>query len=152
MKFFLPLAILAIYLHGKNQCHPDVPSGDIYDQIILQSNWLKDFPAITQEQEFWNLWSKIDNNKNFPTKINENIFQDKGILRSFWPYFVIFIQRGFFTLNLANYNWCGLPTLNVKNNEKQKTVPSISACKIRSIKFIKSACKKSIHFIDLFLR
>ena len=61
LKFF---PLLAICLHAKNQCDPVIPSGDICDKNILQSNWLKAFPARTQEQEFsqiWDLCSKRDN-------------------------------------------------------------------------------------------
>ena len=43
---------LAICLHDKNQLDPVNPLGDICDQRIVQSNWLKEFPAIIQQQEF----------------------------------------------------------------------------------------------------
>ena len=62
LKFF---PLLAICLHAKNQCDPVIPSGDICDQRILQSNWLKAFPGITQETQKWDLYSIIDNNTNF---------------------------------------------------------------------------------------
>ena len=43
-------SLLAICLHAENQCDPVIPSGDIYDHRIMQSDWLKPFLAITQEQ------------------------------------------------------------------------------------------------------
>ena len=63
-------------LQIKKQCGPS--SGDICDQRILQSIWLKAFPPITEEQEFppdMGLNSKKDNNikyylSTFPAKIN----------------------------------------------------------------------------------
>ena len=44
VQIFLPL--LAIYLHAKNESDSLIPSGDICDQRILQSYWLKAFLAI----------------------------------------------------------------------------------------------------------
>ena len=55
-------------LVAKNKCDLVILSGDKYDLRILQSNWLKAFPAITQDQEFpqiWDLYSKTDNNIKF---------------------------------------------------------------------------------------
>ena len=43
--------LLAMCLQVKNQCDPVNLPGDICDQRILQSNWLKAFLVITQEQE-----------------------------------------------------------------------------------------------------
>ena len=115
---FFPL--LAICLYAKNTCDPFIPWGDICDQRILRSNWLKAFPAIIQEQEFsqiWYLYSKIYNNINFylntfPAKINDETFQNKGktlLCGHFWAYFVIFAKREFFLKNLAKYNCSGPP-------------------------------------------
>ena len=81
-------------LHAKNQYYPAIPSGDICDPRILQSNWLTDFTAITQKQEFpqiWGLYSKIGNNINFylntfPGKINDKILK----IKEKNPFFVIF--------------------------------------------------------------
>ena len=85
----------------KNQCDLVNPSGGTCDQIILQSNLLKTFSAITQEQEFsqiWDWYRKIDNNTNFfrtfPTKINDKILEK--------PYFWVIV----FT-NVAMYNCSG---------------------------------------------
>ena len=83
---------------AKNQCDSAIPSGDICDQRILQSNWLKAFLAETQEQEFSqdipntkDLYSKIDNNINFylnafPAKISDKFCQNKGKIL-FWGIF-----------------------------------------------------------------
>ena len=79
MKNFVDFFFLFWVSTSKNQIDPTIPSGDRCDQRILQSNWLKAFPAVTQKQEFpkiWDLYSKIDNNINFclstfPAKINE---------------------------------------------------------------------------------
>ena len=84
LKYFY--SSLAFCLHVKNRSDPVTPTEDICDKRTLQSNWLKAFPAITQEQEFpqiWDLYSKIDNNVNFylrkfPAKINDIIVQNKG--------------------------------------------------------------------------
>ena len=82
-------------LNAKNNvCDPVIPSGDRCDLRILQSHWLKAFPAITQEQGFpqiWDLYSKIDNNINlylstFPAKNSKEKFSNqrkKPILGSF---------------------------------------------------------------------
>ena len=91
VEFF---SLLTICLQAKNQCDPVIPSGDIWDLRILQPNWLKAFPAKTQEQGFlqiWDLYSKMDSNINFhlnmfPAKINTNFFQNKG-KTLFWGHF-----------------------------------------------------------------
>ena len=97
--------LLTICLHAKNKCNPVIPSADICDYRILQSNWLKAFLAIIQEQAFpqiWDLYNKIDNNINFylstfTAKINDKIFQRKNpILGSFLSIFCRFWPKGVF--------------------------------------------------------
>ena len=89
-----------IYLKSFSYSGSVIPSQDICDQRILQSNWLKAFPAITQEQKFpqiWDLYSKIDKNinfyfRNFPARIDHKIFQNKGKIRllgHFWSIFFL---------------------------------------------------------------
>ena len=41
-----------VYLHAKNQSEGSIPSRDISDQIFLQSDWTREFWAITQEPDF----------------------------------------------------------------------------------------------------
>ena len=112
--------LLAICLHAKTQCDPIISSGDICDQINLQSIWLKAFLTLTQEQELpqiWDLYSKIDNKikfflSTFQAKINDKTFQNKGktlFWGHFWAYFVVFAQREFFLKHLAKYNCSGPP-------------------------------------------
>ena len=106
-------SLLPICLHAKNQCDPIIPSGDICDQRILQSTWLKGFLILAKEQELtqiWDLYSKIDNNINFylntfPAKINDQNFQNKWktlLGGHFWARCVVFAQRKFLHKNLAN--------------------------------------------------
>ena len=53
MKNFLKIFSSSGYLSiCKNKCDPVIPSGDTCDERILQSNHMKTFPAIAQEQEF----------------------------------------------------------------------------------------------------
>ena len=53
------IIFVCIFIFHQSQLLPKpqtiiqvIPTGDICDQRILQSNCLKAFPAITQEQEF----------------------------------------------------------------------------------------------------
>ena len=91
----------------------------ITESCNLQCNWLKAILAITQEQEFpqiWDLYSKIDNNfylSKFPAKIKgKKFFKNKGktlFWGHFWAYFVVFAQTEFHLKNLAEYNCSGPP-------------------------------------------
>ena len=84
------------YLATCKKCVSFIPSGDICDQRILQSNWLKAFLAITQGQEFSaKLYDKIGSNINFYlstflANINDKIFENKYFGGFFWAYFVAF--------------------------------------------------------------
>ena len=118
------LRSLAAYLHAKNQSDPVILSGDICDQRILQSNWFKAIPVITQEQELplWYLYSKIDSDINFylsifSAKSIDNIFQNKEktlFWSHFWAYFVIFAQREFFLKHPAKHSCIGPPPFKCK--------------------------------------
>ena len=44
---------LLMYLHAKNLRHRSIPSRDIGDQRILQSDWLRAFLAIIEEPDFF---------------------------------------------------------------------------------------------------
>ena len=65
------MIFVCIFIFHQSQLLPKpqtiiqvIPPGDIRDQRILQSNCLKAFPAVTQEQEFpqiYDLHCKIDN-------------------------------------------------------------------------------------------
>ena len=100
------LRSLAAYLHARNQSDPVILSGDICDQRILQFNWFKAFPVITQEQGFplWYLYSKIDSDINFylsifSAKSIDSNFQNKGktlFLESFLSIFCHFCPKGIF--------------------------------------------------------
>ena len=94
----------------------------------MQTNWLKAFQAITQEQEFsqiWGLYSKIDNTINFylrtfPAKINRKMFQNNGktlFLGHFWS-FLLFLPKGSFCWKIWLSTSAVLPRhLNVKHEE-----------------------------------
>ena len=54
IDFFFPL--LAICLQSKSKCDPVIRPGNICDHRILQFDYLKAFPSITQEQEYPQIW------------------------------------------------------------------------------------------------
>ena len=97
-----------IFLHAQNHCDPAIPTGYICDQRILQSNWLKVFLAITQEQELPEIL-------HLYTKIEDKMFENKGsFLGHFRPYFVVFAQREFFLKDPAKYNCSGSPAFKCR--------------------------------------
>ena len=99
--------LLAICLQAKKQRDPVIPSGDKCDQRILKSTWLKAFAAISQDQEFpqiWDFYGELDSNisfymTTFPAKINHKTFQNKR-RTLFWVNFVhilSFLPKGNFS-------------------------------------------------------
>ena len=86
---------LLAFTHAKNKCDTVIPSGDICAQQILQSNWLKAFLAIIQEQfpQIWDLYCKIDNKikfylKTFPAKPMTKFFKINEK-----PYFGVILEH-----------------------------------------------------------
>ena len=77
------LIFVNLYKHEKNKSISLICSGDMIDQNILQSDWLRTFWPISQEQHFsqmWDLCRNTVNNKIFYyrtnlVKINDQIFQ-----------------------------------------------------------------------------
>ena len=52
-KIFNQLLIFAsLYQHAKNEAASSICSGEIFDLKILQSDWLRAFWPISQEQDF----------------------------------------------------------------------------------------------------
>ena len=83
-KLFDQLLIYVnLYQHAKNQAILFIFSGDMIDCKILQSDWLKTFLPISQEQKFshiWDLCRNTANNISFPhrlnsVKTNDQLFQ-----------------------------------------------------------------------------
>ena len=108
IKYWLNIfVLLAICLQAKKQRDPVIPSGDKCDQRILKSTWLKAFAAISQDQEFpqiWDFYGELDSNisfymTTFPAKINHKTFQNKR-RTLFWVNFVhilSFLPKGNFS-------------------------------------------------------
>ena len=71
-----------LHQRDKNEAVSSICSGEILDLKILQSDWLRAFWPISQEQDFsqiWDLCRNIANNINFhyrttSVKINDQIF------------------------------------------------------------------------------
>ena len=83
-QFFDQLLIYVnLYQHVKNQAISLICSGDKVDKKILQSDWLRAFWPISQEQTFsqiWDMCRNTANNVNFhhrsnSVKCNDHIFQ-----------------------------------------------------------------------------
>ena len=77
------LIYVNLYQHVKNQPISLICSGDMFDQKILQFDWLRTYRSIFQEQKFsqiWDLSRSTGNNANFhyrtnSVKTNDQIFQ-----------------------------------------------------------------------------
>ena len=61
-----------MYQYAQNQDILVICSGDTVDKKILQSNWLRKFWPISQEQKFSQIWDLCRNtaNKNFHYRTN----------------------------------------------------------------------------------
>ena len=62
-----------LYQHAKNQVISFISSGDMIDYKILQSDWLRTFWSIFQEQKFtqkWDLCKNAARNTNFHYRSN----------------------------------------------------------------------------------
>ena len=70
-----------LYQHAKNKAITLIPSGDMVDLKILQSDWLRIIWYIPQEPNFSQIFvQNTANNKNLnyrtnSVKINDQIFQ-----------------------------------------------------------------------------
>ena len=101
-KFFDKILIYVnLYQYAKNQA-VSISFGDMVDQKILQSDWLRTFCPISQEHKFsqiWDLCRNTGNNMNFhyrsnSVKINDQIFEEieknmflahfLGLFSQFW--------------------------------------------------------------------
>ena len=102
------LSNLGEHLHAKKGRYWCIPSRDIDDQIILQSDWTRSFSPITLNQNFsliCGLHRKVGNFFHFKlltAKSNEN-FLWKVRKPSFWvhlgPFFLILGQKRTFLEN-----------------------------------------------------
>ena len=66
------LPSLSEYLLAKNQGRLCIPSGDIDDQKILQSDWMRAFWPTTYKEEFsqiWDLHRETDDCKFFQFRL-----------------------------------------------------------------------------------
>ena len=107
--FFDQLLISAnSYQHAKNWAILLICSGDMVNEKILQSNWLRTFWPLSQEPKFFQIWDlcrNTANNKNFhyrtnSLKINDNIFpyiQKTLFLTHSWSIFPILGAKTFFS-------------------------------------------------------
>ena len=67
------LDLVNLYEHAKNEAVSSICSGEIVDLKILQSDWLRAFWPISQEQDFsqiLDLCSNTANNINFQYRLN----------------------------------------------------------------------------------
>ena len=83
-KYFDQLLVYVnLHQQAKNQTISLICSGDVVDKKILQSDCLKTFWPISQEQKFSEIWDLCRNTANnihfyyrtFSVKTNEQIFQ-----------------------------------------------------------------------------
>ena len=85
------LVYVKLYQHAKNQAISLICSRDMVDKKILQSDWLKTFWPISQEQRFSQLWDLCRNTANniyFHYRINSVKINDQ--INSKNPVFSIF--------------------------------------------------------------
>ena len=71
--FFVQLlAYVNLYQHAKNHAFSPTCSGDMVDKKILQSNWLRRFWPISQEQKSFQIWHlRWDTAKNISLLLNK---------------------------------------------------------------------------------
>ena len=72
-KSFEQLLIFAnLYQHTKNEAVLSICSGEKTDLKFLESNWLRTFWPISQEQDFPQIYDFCRYTRNNRTKLSEN--------------------------------------------------------------------------------